>query len=369
MSCKDFSSETKKKIHWVKKMYDDWRAFRRTLPYVEFVDCDLDDDTVLSVSSLCHAIPRFISEVKKLDGSDFLPRTLKDIVLGIQFYLEMHGFSWKLIDHDNFKPIRFTLDNLMKARTQQGLGNVVRQAQVISFDEEELMWQMGILGYETLKQLVETLLYLLGISCALRAGKEHRSLRSIGFNSQFSYWMDANGNPMLQYREDIGLKTNKGGLCHSKVTLKIVPFYSSANRSRCVIELFFFYHSKLPVNRNALYLRPLANAKPGGVWFADRAIGINTLQKTVKDMCSRAGLTGFYSNHSLRATSATRMYNADVQEQVIQEVTGHRSLAVRSYKKTSVAQKRHASDVLFNSDLLRNQSVPLMNNPECFCQM
>ena len=113
---------------------------------------------------------------------------------------------------------------------------------------------------------------------------------------------------------------------------------------------------------SALYLRPLARPrKCDGAWFADRAMGINALQSVVKDLCARGGLEGFYTNHSLRATSATRMYNANVQEQVIQEVTGHRSLAVRGYKKTSISQKRTASEALYSNGNVR------YTKPRVFC--
>ena len=66
---------------------------------------------------------------------------------------------------------------------------------------------------------------------------------------------------------------------------------------------------KLPVNRccEALYLRPKANYSPT-LWYADRAVDVNTVQSVVKDVCKEAGLSGYYTNHSLCATSATRMY-------------------------------------------------------------
>ena len=61
-------------------------------------------------------------------------------------------------------------------------------------------------------------------------------------------------------------------------------------------------------------------------------------------MCSKAGLEGFYSNHSLCATAAIRMYAANLPEQLICERTGHRVDAVRSYKRSSDAQHQSASD-------------------------
>ena len=56
-----------------------------------------------------------------------------------------------LLDYDLFRPVCFTLDNLIKKCTSEGLGNHVRQAQVLSLSDEELMWQMGILGLDSSK--------------------------------------------------------------------------------------------------------------------------------------------------------------------------------------------------------------------------
>lgn len=53
------------------------------------------------------------------------------------------------------------------------------------------------------------------------------------------------------------------------------------------------------------------------------ALGHNTLKSTVKRMCDLAGFEGFRSNHSLRASAATRLYDAKVDEQLICEKTGN----------------------------------------------
>ena len=52
----------------------------------------------------------------------------------------------------------------------------------------------------------------------------------------------------------------------------------------------------------------------------------NLLQGTVARLCNEAGISGFRSNHSFRVTTATRLYQADVDEQLIMERTGHLSL-------------------------------------------
>ena len=56
----------------------------------------------------------------------------------------------------------------------------------------------------------------------------------------------------------------------------------------------------------------------------------------VKKMCAAAGIEGHRTNHSLRTTAATRLFRAGIDEQLIMERTGHRSVdGVRNYKRTS----------------------------------
>jgi len=47
-----------------------------------------------------------------------------------------------------------------------------------------------------------------------------------------------------------------------------------------------------------------------------------------------AGYDGEYTNHSLKVSTATRLYSADVDEQLIMARTGHSSVTgVHAYKR------------------------------------
>ena len=81
----------------------------------------------------------------------------------------------------------------------------------------------------------------------------------------------------------------------------------------------------------------------------DAPVGVHTLQETVKKMCKEGGFVGNFTNHSLRATAATRLYAAGVDEQLIAEKTGHRSNAIRAagaYKRTCDEQQIKLSEIL-----------------------
>ena len=197
LTCKKFSDETNKKINWVFRMFQDWRNYRNSLGNLHIIDCDLSDINSISEVSLKFALCRFLTEVKKLDGSDFPPETLYEICLCLQFYLESKGFAWRLITDERFKEVKFTLDNIMKERTANGIGTSVRKAKVLNKIDEDILWSLGLLGTHSPEVLLQTVMFTLGLSCSLHAGKEHYALRSIPFQLQFTFMYDDRGKLFL----------------------------------------------------------------------------------------------------------------------------------------------------------------------------
>ncbi len=79
-----------------------------------------------------------------------------------------------------------------------------------------------------------------------------------------------------------------------------------------------------------------------------------------------AGVEGHFTNHSLRATTATRMFQKGVDEQLIKRVTGHKSDAVRLYKRTSESLVNAACKTVVERDsdmssCLKKQNVESNN--------
>ena len=78
-------------------------------------------------------------------------------------------------------------------------------------------------------------------------------------------------------------------------------------------------------------------------------------------LCKLGGISSYKTNHSLRTTATTRLYQSGVDEQMVMELTGHRSLeGIRSYKRTSNTQR----EVL--SDILNRSNTPVRNTPQAF---
>jgi integrase len=92
---------------------------------------------------------------------------------------------------------------------------------------------------------------------------------------------------------------------------------------------------------DGFYLKPLATG------FAKQVVGVHTLEKIIPDLMTAGGFTtGKYTLHSLRASCATRLFKHRVEEQLIQEITGHQLSAVRESKRTDDEMKKKVSHLL-----------------------
>jgi len=112
----------------------------------------------------------------------------------------------------------------MKERNRAGMSLNKKQAEVISKDMEDIMWTTGVLGDRNPKQLVDTLLYVLGLHVALRGRDEHRRLRHQP--AQITVKTGDDGRKFLEYREDVS-KTHSGGLHSGRQRQKVTIAFSA----------------------------------------------------------------------------------------------------------------------------------------------
>ena len=117
-----------------------------------------------------------------------------------------------------------------------------------------------------------------------------------------------------------------------------------------VVFILNRYMKRLPryaFIEDILYLRPKEKcpADPESSWYEERPLGKNTLSNMMKEM-SQGGIAK-KTNHSLRATGASAMFQAGVAEKITQKATGHKSVeALRTYEQASSEQFKYVSKVL-----------------------
>ena len=123
-------------------------------------------------------------------------------------YVRMNGMNVDFFKDKEFSKFRNILDSEMKRLQAVGLGTGQRKAEVISFEDEELMWEKGILGDDNPQSLLDTMmLFMNGLYFALRGGKEHRQLRH--HPSQIKLIEKPGERAYLIYKEDVS-KNHQG---------------------------------------------------------------------------------------------------------------------------------------------------------------
>ena len=83
-------------------MFYEWQKARNSLADRQHILADLYDVSTSTVENINFALCHFITEIRKVDGTDFPPRTLYQTIICVQFHLEKLGLHWKSLDDDKF---------------------------------------------------------------------------------------------------------------------------------------------------------------------------------------------------------------------------------------------------------------------------
>ena len=282
----------------------------------------------------------FVLEVRKEDGEQHTPGMIRSLLCGLNRALKENGATFSILDKGNpaFRELHLTLDTVTSGLHRQGIGATRKNAPIISREHEVLFWEKGLLGYDSPKSLQRAVFFCVGLHFVLRGVDEQHSLTL----EQIVRYPVYSSDVYYEYTEYIS-KNSQHRFKDINSRNKHVRVFATPESAQCVVRLLDTYIGRLPESTGAFYLRPLSSAPSVGPWYAHSRMGVNTLKKVLPDLCNEACLNVHYTNHSLRATAITRMYEGGVSENIISEKSGHRSIkGLRSYEKTSVSQEKGA---------------------------
>ena len=175
---KSYSKKTLNTISTVEKIFFDWvnvsnnRGKTWEIKPIE----EYSDEVVNEMMCL------FIIEVRNSKGETYKADTLKLMVYTIQMMLARKGRMIKFTSEEKFINVNNTFENRILELTIEGKGHSSRSgATVIERKHEIQLWENGIFNAGDLHSLLNTLVYHLGLSLALRTG-EHRNLRFANFD-------------------------------------------------------------------------------------------------------------------------------------------------------------------------------------------
>ena len=144
-SMKKFAPQSQRKMKWAVNFYDGWCKNRilTSCADPEIIRCDLNCLGQFNKADLCFSLCQFVRVIKKLNGDDCPPNTIRELVIMIQMFMHERGLYWKLFDNEEFMNLPNVVDNTMKERYAMGLG-VRESAEVISLQSKISMFNKGI---------------------------------------------------------------------------------------------------------------------------------------------------------------------------------------------------------------------------------
>ena len=114
------------KMKWGVRAFNEWRTNKLLCPEqydVHIEKANLDNVRNVKKESLIVAMCKFIPEITKVrDGSDYPGKTLYEMVVSIQKFLNENNIPWKILDDPEFIEVRTVLDNVMKERALFNVG-------------------------------------------------------------------------------------------------------------------------------------------------------------------------------------------------------------------------------------------------------
>ena len=100
----------------------------------------------MAPEELDKVLSKFYAEVKKKDGDDYEPESLKIMQSAIERYLKEKNYPLSIVRSREFHSSQEILNAKAISLRQQGKGKRPNKAQPITPEEESALWEKGQLG-------------------------------------------------------------------------------------------------------------------------------------------------------------------------------------------------------------------------------
>ena len=159
---------TQRSTQWAVRCFNLWLQHQQPIAYD-----NCREDLLLSdnMEALCKWLCVCICEMRKEDGSEYTPRSIKQFIAGVHS-LQKYCQVW-LLDPNNpsFQALHCTLGNWFKQLHSEGVGTTKNQAEIVSHEEE--LWSKAFFSTSLLIALLRAVFFYNGLNFALRGGEEH----------------------------------------------------------------------------------------------------------------------------------------------------------------------------------------------------
>jgi hypothetical protein len=139
----------------------------------------------------------FFLSVKKTDGTDYEPGSLKGMQGSFERHLKESGYTTSIISDIQFEKSRSALASKQKQLKKKGKGNKPKAAQALTDEERNTLYISRQLGTHSPMALINTLWLNMTIHFGLRGVDEHRKLEW----GDITMGTDHTGQNFIQFNE------------------------------------------------------------------------------------------------------------------------------------------------------------------------
>lgn len=272
--------------HWVKT-----RSLDEDLPVLEELkstkSVKLKEDLLLhTVAELNYGLARFVNEIRRPNGENYIPDSIYYLCLGIQEYL--YGSNRK--DNIFINPSYETFEQELNKILRSWQPSILPDGSIFSRVEEDYLWRIKQLGSHSPFALLNTLFYFNTKYFGLKTVEQHLRL---SFGTVFRQWkknprtMDSKACLRYQVSSLCGAdsedKITTGKRKHEDDEPVFEQIENTSNPARCPVKMFECYLSKSPQNLNqrmdVFYLQPECSVSSDSpVWYTSTSLDRNTLE-------------------------------------------------------------------------------------------
>ena len=294
---------------------------------------------------------KFFIGVRKSDGSQYEPNTLRSFLSSFERHLKKHDYPSSLINDREFDKLREVLKSKQMDLKRAGKGNLPNKADPITDEEIEILWQRQQFGLHTPDSIINTLWFVNTVHFGLRAADEHRYMCW----GDVTLRKDSNKQEYLMFDER-QTKTRSGANPRDVRTVTPKMWSKPETPDRCPVQVYKKYAEKRPSDYSdiespfyiATHTRQ-THMGPDDQWFLREPIGVNKLGSLMTRMSKAAGLAEDKKlrNHSARKHLVQKLNDNNVPPTQIMQITGHRNVqSVNNYCHLNNNQHREISQIL-----------------------
>ena len=310
---------------------------------------------------------QFYGEIRKKDGNNYEPDSLRVMQAGLHRYLVEKKYPKSIMDDVVFDKSIKTLEGKARLLRQNGMGKRPNASQAITRDEEDELWRCGKLGISNPVSLLHTIWFLNIQHFGQRGQQEHASVTIENFQRK----TDESGLVYIEYFEP-PTKTRQHGL-HPNLRITNPKMFEIPGNEKCPVKIFDFYVSKRPSvlqKTGRFYLSPKSvfSNDVDEPWFKSVPIGKNKIATFMKEIISGTTIEKAnkkITNHSGRKTVVKKMKAANIPETSIIKVTGHKTTeGLKSYDPGDQGEFKRMSDTI----VIRPESFSAQPSPSLSLQ-